>query len=121
MHAPSIMSLRKPCPHCGELIASQALVPVAREYSPGWFQLSRGPHTACPKCGGFVVSSMANSPWLLVPIIYGVVLLSALYFETALGDMLLTWWGKLLASLIIAAISWRMASQAELKRESHEG
>ena len=98
--------LLKPCPHCGAQIATHELASAPRDQNERWFQFTAAPHAACPKCGGFVVSSAVNSPWLLVFVVYAVVLLSSIYFDTKLGDFLLSGWGKILSFVLLIAIMY---------------
>ena len=107
----------KRCPHCREVISSRTLVNVPRKSAPRWYQLTSAPHAACPKCGGYVVSTMANSRWLFLPVAYFVVLIGSLQLETPLGDILISWWGQGLAFALFAAVFWHVASRSELKRE----
>jgi ribosomal protein S27AE len=109
--------LLKPCPHCGTQIATHELASVPREKNERWFQFTASPHAACPKCGGFVVSSAANSPWLLVFVFYMVILLGSIYFDTPLGDFLLSGWGKLLSFVLLIAIMFRVMAKSKLRRE----
>ena len=107
----------KQCPHCREVVSSRTLVSVPRKSAPRWYQLTLTPHTACPKCGGYVVSTMANSRWLFLPMAYFVVLIGSLQLETRLGDILISWWGQGIAFALFAVVFWHVASRSELKRE----
>src|SRR6266851_5764635 len=111
-------SFLKPCPRCGEVISSRALVAVPRKEALRWYQLRPGPHTACPKCGGFVVSTTLNSRWLFLPMAYFLVLIGSLLFDTKLGDILISWWGELFAFVLFVVLFWHVASHSKLKREN---
>ena len=55
----------KQCPYCENIINTRTLRKVLRETAPRWHHISHAPHTARPECGGFVTSTVGNSPWLV--------------------------------------------------------
>ena len=63
------------------------------------------------------MSSAVNSPWLVVFVVYALVLLGSIYFDTKLGDFLLSGWGKLLSFLLLIAIMYGVMVKSELRRE----
>lgn len=48
-------------------------VKAVREEVSRWYWFSPAPHMTCPKCGGFVRSTLENSPWLAILLVFLVV------------------------------------------------
>src|SRR3569833_1139446 len=66
LKAVALATFIKRCPHCESCVSMRRLHRVPHKSMPlRWYQVTPAPHAACPKCGGFVRSSMENSPWLL--------------------------------------------------------
>ena len=63
------------------------------------------------------MSSAVNSPWLLVFMVYAVVLIGSIYFDTKLGDFLVSGWGKFLSFVLLIAIMYGVMVKSELRRE----
>ncbi len=112
-----VTPLTKRCPHCQHEVSVRSLVMVPREATSRWYQLTPAPHKACPKCGGYVVHTMDNSPWLILLIAYMVILIGSLALSMKLGDLLISWWGVALAYSVFGIIFWREAQHSELIRE----
>ncbi len=64
---------KKACPFCRELIDVGNLRKVTRTEKLRWYQITPAPRTACPECGGFVSSTAANSP--VIVLVVGIPLL----------------------------------------------
>ena len=73
---------QKQCPHCHASVDVRSLPKVPRNTGAlKWYQFTPAPHTACPACLRFVVSTVANSMLLVVPFgILTAVLLAAIAF-----------------------------------------
>jgi hypothetical protein len=55
----------KQCPHCCNSINVCELPKIPRDVTLRWYQFTPAPHSACPLCGGYVTSTIGNSPWLI--------------------------------------------------------
>jgi hypothetical protein len=73
---------QKACPHCHASVDVRSLRKVPRKTGRlKWYQFTPAPHTACPDCRRFVVSTFANSLLLAVPFgIFVAALLAAMIF-----------------------------------------
>jgi hypothetical protein len=67
IHTVFMSAFVKQCPHCNNSINTRALRKVPREETLRWYQFTPDPHSACPLCGGYVTSTINNSPWLFAP------------------------------------------------------
>lgn len=107
----------KKCPHCASTVNTRALCRVPRKVAPRWFQFTPAPHAACPQCGGFVTSTIANSPWLfalLLLLVGGAVLT---FIWPAIGVFAGSLVGRVALLAITGAMAWLAIKNSELVRE----
>jgi len=100
------------CPHCSKAVAFNALRGVPSKEKVKWYQLTPRPQVACPVCGGLVISTVSNSPWLwlvMSPIVMGLLALfvPALSF-LAHGWWFLVWWAPTLIGGLLAVGTGRL-------------
>jgi len=76
IHTVFMSAFVKQCPHCNNSINARSLRKVPRTVSLRWYHFTPAPHSACPLCGGYVSSTINNSPWLFAPFL----LLIAVFF-----------------------------------------
>jgi hypothetical protein len=55
------------CPWCTEPLLRNHPLRAPFAGARRWYQFTPGPTRACPRCGGRVVSTAAQSRWLLLP------------------------------------------------------
>jgi hypothetical protein len=78
IHTVFMSAFVKQCPHCKKTIDTRSLRRVPRVETLRWYQFTPTPHSACPLCGGYVTSTINNSPWLFAPFL---LLISSLFLE----------------------------------------
>src|ERR1043165_9072579 len=104
----------KQCPHCKKTINTRELRKVSRVAVRRWYQFTHGPRAACPQCGGFVVSTIDNSPWLLALLLAlagGAV--SAVVWPSV-GNFLNSVFGRVVMMSLVCAWAWLVAKQSGL-------
>jgi len=111
-------ALTKPCPHCERAICLRDLKKVPREKVTRWYQFTPSPHTACPECGEFVVSTFVNSPWLLVPLLLLIFDAASAILWPTIYKFLISGWGQFILCAVMAASVWLGAKRSELIRET---
>jgi len=87
---------------------------VPRKPLPRWYQTTPAPHRACPLCGGFVISTVNNSPWLFAPFVFlGALFILGLYWPAtaAFTNSLL---GRLLMLLVVSPLLWLAIKNSKL-------
>jgi len=92
-----IAALNPKCPHCSKQVLHGTLRSISFEGGLKWYQFTPSPRTACPHCGGLVVSSLANSPWLWL-LIASFALAFAVLIVPALSFLTHGWWQLLVFS-----------------------
>lgn len=115
----TMLIFQKKCPHCGETIDVRALRKVPRVLRPRWYQTTPAPHTACPRCGGFVVSTIANSPLLIVPCGLGIAFtLASLFFPEVESIFRAIPGAPYSLALVVLCFAWAAQRRAVLVRET---
>lgn len=110
---------KKECPHCGVLVDVRTLPRVPRSEKPRWYQLTPGPHLACPACSGFVVSTIGNSLLLVLPVSSLVGLLLASIYLPKVKSMLESIPGfPYSVALLMVLIAWYAQRRATLRQEA---
>jgi len=79
---------KKTCPYCGKLIDVGKLHKVPRAGKLHWYQITPAPHTACPDCGGFVISTVNNSPVIVLIVGVPLILIISSIFITEIKEAL---------------------------------
>jgi hypothetical protein len=67
IHTVFMSAFVKQRPHCNNSINTRSLRKMPRVETLHWYQFTPVPHIACPLCGGYVTSTINNSPWLFAP------------------------------------------------------
>jgi ribosomal protein S27AE len=109
----------KECPHCGASIHIRELRKVPREQRAAWYQFTPTPHAACPHCGGFVASTIANSPWLGLLVFVLLAGAASTAFYPGVSVLAKSAWGRLGGIALVALLSWLALRQSKLEREPH--
>jgi hypothetical protein len=94
-------SMHRSCPHCSKSVALDTLRKIPRRGELKWYQFTPAPLLACPLCGGFVASNVANSPWwwlVIAPFVAGPLPL----FVPSLSFLRHDWWLILFACVLPA-------------------
>lgn len=102
------------CPHCGKLIRFHELRAVPHQEALKWYQTTPAQKRACPECGGLVQNTMAESGWLLLPMLAILLAVSSLL----LGIPLPMWgqdilWVIVLTGLYMASKSAKLVAAKE--------
>jgi hypothetical protein len=114
IHTVFMSAFIKQCPHCNNLINTRYLRKVPRVETLRWYQFTPTPHSACPLCGGYVTSTINNSPWLFAPfLLLIVVLFLALHFP-AIAEFTKGLLGRLAMLAIVCPMLWVAMKKSKL-------
>lgn len=109
----------KECPHCKALIDVRALKRVPRKTKLRWYQFTPSPHMACPRCGGFVVSTIGNSLLFIIPTAAALLFsIAALYIPQAKAVFEAIPGLPYTAAVLVALFAWHAQRSSTLLPES---